>query len=68
MPDGKFDVTRGEALGLYSKMVLTRLTEAKHDELLARRAVPEAGAAGLHPLEPRPRSRWLWSRTFPWEG
>lgn len=40
MADGKVDVTKGEALGLYSKMVLTRMTEAKHDELFQKQVLP----------------------------
>jgi TPP-dependent pyruvate/acetoin dehydrogenase alpha subunit len=36
----KFDLTKNEALDLYYKMVLTRKTEEKHDELFQRQMVP----------------------------
>jgi len=39
MPDKKFDLTKEEALDLYFKMVLTRKTEEKHDELFQRQVV-----------------------------
>ena len=40
MVDRKFGVTKSEALSLYSKMVLTRMTEAKHDELFQKQVLP----------------------------
>ncbi|MGD8564356.1 MAG: thiamine pyrophosphate-dependent dehydrogenase E1 component subunit alpha [Desulfarculaceae bacterium] len=39
MPN-KFDLTRKEALDLYYKMVLTRKTEDKHEEMFQRQMVP----------------------------
>ncbi len=40
MPDKKFDITKKEALDLYFKMVLTRKTEEKHDELFQKQILP----------------------------
>ena len=36
----KYDLTKKEALDFYFKMVLTRKTEAKHDELFQKQMVP----------------------------
>jgi pyruvate dehydrogenase E1 component alpha subunit len=40
MDKNKFDLTQEEALHLYSRMVLTRLAESKHEELYQEGAVP----------------------------
>ena len=40
MPDKKFEVTKKETLDLYFKMVLTRKTEEKHDELFQKQILP----------------------------
>ena len=40
MSKNKFDLTQEEALHLYSRMVLTRLTENKHEELYQEGVVP----------------------------
>ncbi len=40
MAETQFEVTKDEALDLYSKMVLTRLTENTHEELFKTQVVP----------------------------
>jgi pyruvate dehydrogenase E1 component alpha subunit len=40
MTDNEFEVTKKEALDLYFKMVLTRKTEEKHDELFQKQILP----------------------------
>jgi len=40
MKSKKYDLTKKEALDLYAKMVLSRRTEEKHDELFQKQMVP----------------------------
>ena len=40
MGESQFDLTKDEALDLYFKMVLTRQTEDKHEELYQKQVVP----------------------------
>lgn len=40
MEETQFELTKDEALDLYSKMVLTRKTESKHEELYDKQVVP----------------------------
>ena len=40
MTSKKFEVGKKEALALYMKMVLTRKTEEKHEELFQRQVIP----------------------------